>query len=563
MQWFVDDACRRDEPRIPIGYPLPGNRLALVDERGRSTPAGEIGELIVRSRYVTLGSWLDGRFAAHTVEGCADRTRIFRTGDLVRQRSDGLLERIGRKDRQVKIRGARVELEGVEAALRQHPFVRDVGALARTSGAEAAVSLVAYVSARDNAPEDLLEELKELMRSAPPPMRPAHIYLVGQIPRLPSSKLDVRALTALDDTLIRSDNIVIARDDDMPDGDVVALAVAQVWRNVLHSPVGGPDEDFFDAGGDSLKAVAFMVGLEHALGAELSVGLINEAPRFAELCAALRKHHSPRYVPLVLLKTGQGMPPVFFIHGVGGNVVEILPTARRMTYPGPVIGIQARGLAGEGRPHTSVKAMAADYLQNIKARQPVGPYYLCGYSFGGLVAFDIARRLREAGDEVGLLGLFDTMMSPVRWPLRAWLAIIHRRIAHLLARIGAKLSGRPRPRGAEVRPRRGLVKSAHASILKVTASALIASARYRPGFYDGEVTLFSPSGREPGLPSLRSIWLGHARELTVVETDGDHASMLNAANAESAAASLTRRLPESGDAGHPTCCRELRQAETS
>src|SRR5437667_6032931 len=202
MQWFVDVSCRTDDGRIPIGYPLPGNRLALIDEYGRNTPPGEVGELIVGSPYVTLGLWVEGHCAADGIESNgAPACRVFRTGDLVRQRPDGLLERIGRKDRQVKIRGAHVDLDGVEAALRRHRFVRDVGALARpamkTTGADGEVTLVAYVSARDGAPAGLLDDLKELMRSAPPPMRPGRVYLAHKIPRLPSSKLDLRALMAL------------------------------------------------------------------------------------------------------------------------------------------------------------------------------------------------------------------------------------------------------------------------------------------------------------------------------------------------------------------------------
>src|SRR5713226_1310549 len=174
MQWFVDVSCRTDDPRIPIGYPLPGNRLASIDEHGRNTQPGEVGELIVESPYVALGLWVDGRCAAGSIESNgAPSCRLFRTGDLARQRPDGLLERIGHKDRQVKIRGARVDLDGVEAALRRHSLVRDVGALARpaitTSGADGGVTLVAYVSARDGAHGKLLEDLKDMMRSVPPP----------------------------------------------------------------------------------------------------------------------------------------------------------------------------------------------------------------------------------------------------------------------------------------------------------------------------------------------------------------------------------------------------------
>ena len=132
MQWFVDDCCRGQDARIPIGYPLPGNRLALIDEYGRNTPPGEVGELVVASPYVALGRWVDGRCAPGSIESNgAPPCRLFLTGDLVRQRADGLLERIGRKDRQVKIRGARVDLDAVEAVLRQHPLVREVAALAR------------------------------------------------------------------------------------------------------------------------------------------------------------------------------------------------------------------------------------------------------------------------------------------------------------------------------------------------------------------------------------------------------------------------------------------------
>ena len=430
MQWFVDDSYRADDARIPIGYPLPGNRLALIDEQGRSTPPGDVGELVVASPYVALGLWVDGRCAAGTIESdVAPHCRLFRTGDLVRQRPDGLLERIGRKDRQVKIRGARVDLDGVEAVLRQHPLVRDVAALARpaikTSSADGEVNLVAYVSLRDGAPGRLLDDLKEMMRSAPSSMRPGRIYLTHQIPRLPSSKPDLRALMALDSVNAQNERAQVAAAAEASPAarDCIAQTVARVWQEVLQMPVGGPEDDFFDAGGDSLKAIKFILGLERALGLELSLTLITEAPKFAGLCEALKEHRATRYVPLVALKPGDGSPPVFIIHGLGGNVAGLFPMTRRMTYPGAVIGIQARGLTANHPAHKTVEAMAAEYLREVKARQPDGPYNLCGYSFGGLVAFEMARRLRESGDEVALVGLFDTMMSPLKWPFSSWRSI--------------------------------------------------------------------------------------------------------------------------------------------
>jgi amino acid adenylation domain-containing protein len=548
MQWFVHESCRADDERIPIGYPLPGNRLALIDENGRNTPPGEAGELVVRSPYVALGLWVDGRCAAGSMasDNGMPPCRLFRTGDLVRQRPDGLLERIGRKDRQLKIRGACVHLDGVEAVLRRHPLVRDVAVLARMGSGDREVNLVAYVSPRDGAPAGLPDDLRELMRSVPAPMRPNLFYLTDRIPRLPGSKPDLRALMAMDAVNFQVERAATA-ECGPAGGDCIARTVSQVWQKVLQTPIGGPEDDFFEVGGDSLKAMRFMMDLERALGLELSVTLIAETPKFARLCEALREHRTTRYVPLVRLKPGDGSPPVFIVHGLDGNVAGLFLMTRRMTYPGEVIGIQARGLAGEGAPHATVEAMAAEYLSSVKARQPDGPYYLCGYSFGGTVAFEMARRLRESGDEVGLVGLFDATMSPLKWPLRSWLSIVRRRMIRMIKFAAGVIDAPVRTWPAAVwrmcrctcERLRDFLKSAPTRVLRVMAGAMIASARYRPGFYPGKLTLFTPVGREPGLPSPQAIWGKHACALSIVETAGSHSTMFSAPNAESAATALT------------------------
>src|SRR5262249_40275592 len=165
--------------------------------------------------------------------------------------------------------------------------------------------------------------------------------------------------------------------------------------------------------------------------------------------------------------------------------------------------------------------------------------------FGGLVAFEIARRLRGSGDEVGLVGLFDTMMSPLRWPLHSWLFIVCRRLIQFAAGLwAAPIRTWPSAfRTTAGRFYSRLQGYSFASVLRVTVSALKASARYEPGFYPGDLTLFSPVEREPSLPSLQAIWSKHARALSIVETAGTHSTMLSAPNAEFAAASLTQRLP--------------------
>ena len=163
------------------------------------------------------------------------------------------------------------------------------------------------------------------------------------------------------------------------------------------------------------------------------------------------------------------------------------------------------------------------------------------------MAFEIARRLSESGDEVGFVGLLDTLRSPVRWPLRTWVAIIGggiRRFASGLRRMPLRAwPSELRKFGARIRPS-PLMLSGRA--IRVAVSTLFASARYHPGFYRGHLTLFSPAGRAPGLPSLEAIWRKHALTVSVVETAGTHSTMLSAPNADSTAASLTRCLPGPG-----------------
>jgi acyl-coenzyme A synthetase/AMP-(fatty) acid ligase/thioesterase domain-containing protein/acyl carrier protein len=554
MQWFVHDAFRGESLRIPIGYPLAGNSLAVVDESGKPAAQGEVGELIVRSPYVTLGCWSDVREISDApVSHAPSAQRVFRTGDLVRVRPDGLLERLGRKDRQLKIRGVRVELDGVEAAIRRHPLVRDVGVLARTPR-DGETILVAYVSVREGAPAALLDELRGSMNSVPQPMRPALWHQLDDIPRLSNFKLDLRALLELDANRVEEEKRRAESASRAPasGSNCIESTVARIWQEVLQAPPGAPEQDFFEMGGDSLKAVRLVSELEGALGIEVPITLINEAPSFGKLCAVLSQRRPARYVPLVLLKQGADAPSVYFVHGLGGNIVELFPLARSMSYPGAVFGIQARGLRAQETPQLTVEAMAAEYVKAIKARQPQGPYRVCGYSFGGLVAFEMARQLKQSGDKVGFLGLFDATPSlgfvrerltrfvthlisaPIhRWPRESWRAGTHM-VSLLRDHLQQRQPGAP--------PVPAFLKSAPAGVLKVGVSALLASARYRPGFYGGELTLFTPRSRDPTLPSPQVVWHRHALSISVVPMAGAHLTMLSPANAEAAAASLSRAL---------------------
>src|ERR1700722_11792709 len=535
MQWFVGERALGDEERIPIGYPLPGNALAVIDENGAPTRQGEVGELLVRSRYVALGTWSRGRCEVEAFRSDVKHPnmRIFETGDLVRRRPDGLYDRIGRKDRQVKIRGVRVELDGVEAAIRPHVSVRDVAVVARTDGKDGGAKLVAYVQLHETASHNCLGELDIMMRrTVPTHMRPWRFYAVPIIPRLPNSKLDGHALRALDLARAKeeADSRLGSRAGTFFEKDPVEIVVAHIWRSVLGLGLATPKDDFFDLGGDSLRAITMTVELEKALGRELPMNLINQAPTFAAFCATLRGNGPTIYSPLVVLKPGQGASPLFFIHGVGGGVMELFGLGRKMTWPGPVIGIQARGLDGRDPPYETVEAMTDEYLAAVKARQPEGPYFLCGYSFGGLLAFELARRLSDRGDDVAFVGLLATLPPGHRFlRLWAWAAHLYRRVAQGIVALKHKRLGE-------------FAAGVQADLRAVALSALSASAAYRPGTYSGELTIFEPGSRDLGLPSSAILWSRHAHALRRHSLQGRHDDMLVGTNAEAAAHLLTRCL---------------------
>ena len=561
MQWFVGEVDSLGDERLPIGYPLPGNGLAVVDDSGDLTPDGEVGELLVRSPYVALGTWSQGRCQvtggeAYGGEDCGGKDcggedcegdgglRVFRTGDLVRRRPDGLYARMGRKDRQVKIRGARVELDGVETAIRRHPCVRDVGVVARIDGERGLARLVAYVQPVEAAPAQLIHELGLLMRRVVPAhMRPWRYYLAASIPRLPNSKLDTRGLSALDVARSRAEEAASPADSDTSwlGTDAMEITVARIWCDTLGLRLSSPEDDFFDLGGDSLRAITMTFELEKALGRNLPTNLISQAPTFAAFCARLKENAPVVYCPLVVLKPGQGAP-LFFIHGVGGGVMELFGICRRMSWPGAVIGIQARGMDGCDSPHGSVENMVDEYFAAVKRQQPEGPYFLCGYSFGGLVAFELARRLSSQGDEVAFVGLLATL-PPGHHGLRlwTWAGYLYRSLAQEIIRLKNRCMYRWHDR-AQASVDRSRAHATPAVLRAVALSALSASATYRAGTYKGQVTVFEPVRRDLGVPSSASLWGRHAAVLRHEPLQARHDDMLEGANAQAVADALSRCL---------------------
>lgn len=548
LQWFVPADFPREGTRIPIGYPLAGGELAILGEGGEPVAPGEEGELVVRSPYVALGCWRDGACdpSAFPIADGDSRSRTLRTGDLVRLRHDGLLDIIGRKDRQVKIRGIRIEPGEVEAALRAQKGVADAAVLARRIGH--AVSLIGYVVAGTDAPADLTAQIKAALKSKlPAHMQPRHIYAIDTIPRLPSAKPDMRGLEVLDrEFQAREAKATAANAPSDAPLSAIEAAVTEIWKHLLGLAHIDRNADFFDLGGDSLMTLNMMFALEAELGVDLPVTMIFQAPTIAALTAAIEGQAATEAELLVPIKSGEGSP-LFIVHGVGGNVMELFGFGRKLDHDGPVYAIQAKGLDGKAAPNTSVEAMATDYLAAIRAAHPQGPYHLAGYSSGGLVAFEMARRLVDEGTPTSLT-LLDTQTNARQWPTHVWLAVMRRRLrSHLVTLAGLGMRGQlayafERVHGLRRRIawRFGLDNSARpletrapvpGVLQKVYAGVLTAISAYRPGFYPGTITILRSELGDPMMADPALIWPGHAMQLRICTVPGTHYSMLQGENA--------------------------------
>jgi len=303
------------------------------------------------------------------------------------------LEFLGRLDRQVKVRGVRIELEEIEAVLAAHPRVRSAAVLV----VEGAVGkrLVGYAAGEVTA-----EELAEHARAKlPAAMVPAQLVVLAQLPLTPQGKVDRRALKAPE----RPRTEMLA-----PRTETEEI-VAGIFAEVLKQERVGPEDNFFELGGHSLLAVQLMSKLERATGRKLPLSAIFQAPTvrgMAELLLARDFARSPScVVPLRSKGTGR---PVLFFHPVGGNLFSYRNLVRALGEERPIYGIQSVGIDGEEAPFTTVKEMAGHYVAELLKAVPEGPYHLAAWSSGGVIAYEVARQLRESGGAVASLTLIDT-----------------------------------------------------------------------------------------------------------------------------------------------------------
>ncbi|MFD9355173.1 amino acid adenylation domain-containing protein [Streptomyces sp. NPDC060031] len=410
-------------PSIPYGVPLRNQTMRVLDHRLDLRPPWAVGRIHIGGAGLSTGYWADEertaeRFFRHPATG----ERLYWTGDLGCYRPDGTIEFLGREDRQLKIQGFRVEPGEVEAAVREHPAVRECV----VDGAEAPGGqrrLVALVVPHEGAALDDRTVLAHLRSRLPHYLVPGQVHVLERLPLTPNGKVDVagalagitaRALPAPGRRTAGQED---ASQDTAADGPREALSA--LWAELLAAPGVGPDDNFFALGGNSLLALRLVNRIRTDLGVELPFGQVFEAPTVSALAARIAEHDRTGSCRVQLSADthpgdGDGTD-LFLFHPVGGSVTSYTGFAR--AWPGPVHAFQSRALA-EGTTRAcepDLETMAAAYREELQRVRPAGPYALGGWSMGGVLAYTVAGQLAEQGHEVALF-MIDSNVTEDRSP---------------------------------------------------------------------------------------------------------------------------------------------------
>ncbi len=540
-----------DGDRVPIGSPVAGTPIYILDEHLRPVRPGETGEFFVGGPCVAKGYLNRPELTAQRFIrdpfSPDPAARLYRTGDLGRQRADGPLEMLGRMDRQIKINGIRVDVGGIEVAMTRHPLIREAAVVVcnRENGDRRLAAYYTSASATDPSDRELRSFLREQF---PAPLIPSAIVKVTTMPLTPNGKIDRRALPQPDFSRGAISNTFVAP------RDLLEQEIAAIWKHALGVSSIGIDDDFVELGGDSLLALDIVSEIPGRFSRQISPATLFQKATIREMARLLRgedDHPLPRCI--VPIQMGGSPVCLFCIHILGKGLRYFRPLARYLGSQWTLYGTSASLSDDPDAPHPrDIRALATYYLQAIQVLQPQGPYHLIGFSFGGLVAFEMAQQLRAQGHSVGLLGLLDT-----KCPGKASWASIRQRIArhfsnlresgpkYIAIKAGWHLRSLWRELKLAVRGSRrpdtaGPQEDDELLQLRLQHEHRRVNRNYRMQVYPGEVTFFS--AMQSTSPKVG--WRHYAGGgLTVYDIPGDHFGVLREPNVRM----LAQRLRESLD----------------
>lgn len=401
-----------EEKLVPIGKPIANTTLYVLDGMRRPVSPGFEGELYIGGDGLARGYFERPELTAEKFLtdsfSSLPNARMYRTGDLARHLPDGNVEFLGRIDHQVKIRGFRIELGEIEAVLEQHDCVSQSVVIAREDN-PGDKQLVAYVVPR--SPSLNAGALREhVTKQLPDYMVPSAFVRIAKLPLTPNGKVDRKALPAPTARDFETDSEFVAP------RDATERQLVRTWEDVLGIRPISVTANFFELGGRSLLAARLFTKILRTFGRELPLSTLFRSPTIELLAKELGPTQPPaEYPTLVAIQRNGAKPPFFCVHGGAGSTLFLHRLARHLAPDQPFYGIEPEGLDGKKFQHRTVEEMAAYYLSEIRRVQPHGPYYLGGYCFGGLVAFEMARLLHEEQEETALVALFSAELRFHRW----------------------------------------------------------------------------------------------------------------------------------------------------
>ncbi|BCL80820.1 non-ribosomal peptide synthetase [Ktedonobacteria bacterium brp13] len=398
----------------PVGGPVANTRIYLLNEQLQLVPVGSVGELCISGDCLARGYMGNPAATADKFRpnpwSSIPGDRLYRTGDMASYRSDGAILFLGRRDHQVKIRGHRVELGEVEVALSKHPYVHENVVVVQEKG-KTEKKLVAYLVAKDEIVLSTGELRAFLLGMLPEPLIPSHFVQVTELPLTPSGKVDRRALPS-----VESGNS--SRSYTRP-RDALEARLLRIWQDVLDVEDMDIHDNFFELGGHSILAVNLLACIREQLDYRLALSALFQFPTVAGMASVLRReadYTQPVLVPIQPPRPDTSRPPFFCVHAVGGTVFRYYQLARYLGHDQPFYGLQAPDLDGQGRTYETIEQLADHYITELRAVQAQGPYFLGGWSMGGVVAFEMARQLCMQGQDVALLALVDSVVSTLSGP---------------------------------------------------------------------------------------------------------------------------------------------------
>ncbi len=536
----ISDPLAPGEP-VTIGRPTRAFHAVVLDARLRPVPVGVAGELYVAGPGLARGyharpDLTAARFVADPFG--APGERLYRTGDVVRWTKDHSLEYVGRSDFQVKVRGFRIELAEIDAALTGHRDVVFAHTVGRTAPSGETV-LASYVLPAPGRAPDPADIKAFAAQQLPGHMVPTAVVVLDRIPLTPAGKLDRRALPEPDFAALGGTYRAPATE--------LEHTVVGVFVDYLGLDRVSVDDNFFDLGGTSLLATRMLPALGERLGRPVPLHSIFTHPTPAGLAAHLggpqeRTGIDEALQVLVPLRDGTGAP-LFCVHPAAGLSWAYAPLAQRIGGDRPVYGLQLPTLSGGPAPE-SVTALAQRYVEEIRRIQPHGPYHLLGWSLGGVVAHAVAVELRRGGERVDTLALLDSHLS-VRGAGSVG-------IRDMLRDLGVPFDAEQEPTyeqasellDAALGGDTGLTAAHLERIHRGSAAALRAARRHGPATFDGDVLFFTAVRSAAPVAAVAAWHNVVSGEIHQYRIDCDHHEMVSPHAVEAIVQVLSARLAD-------------------